>query len=187
MLKVLRYIALTPVRIVRDICEASKVWFGLTKTGYTKAQKVHRTRQAVKNKKATETKNAKLDNVFYESRCKLKELKAINESIVKEVYELDSPTFMRQKIFQVDHNGNLLRDKEGNPIKTSIDSMFEALNQIVPEPSQAHQNTNETVIPVQSTQPTYIAPQANAGFEFPDSSSYFDDESWSEDNDPTII
>lgn len=117
-----------PLNVAKEFIEACQVWQTLFKQGVDSNKKRHAFKQAVRNKNKRNKLANQYDEVFYEANSALMTLKASQNDrsscIEDDTCELDSPTFLRKKIFQTNSDGVLCRDHFGFPIKTTVASMF---------------------------------------------------------------
>ena len=165
-----------PLNVAKEFIEACQVWKTLFKKGVDSNKKQHAFKQAVKNKNKRNKLANQYDEVFYEANSALMTLKA-NQSdqgtcIENDNCELDSPTFLRKKIFQTNNHGALRRDDFGFPIKTTVASMFSQPESI---------EDQETVTVSQSTESQTVNTN-----EYTDSSFYIDEEGFEPEFDPSL-
>ncbi|MFL7013617.1 hypothetical protein [Enterovibrio norvegicus] len=134
--KVLGYFLLSPVRICREFSSACQLLAKEYRDAWSKNVLLRRRdmqfKQAMKTKNSRNAKvgNSKEDKQYFEYTEKLNGLSSQNHTTPKvdvvdpDYGDIEKPTFMRQKIFQVGSNGELRRDSDGNPVKTSITKLF---------------------------------------------------------------
>ncbi|EGR4213910.1 hypothetical protein DDN60_15350 [Vibrio cholerae] len=138
ILKGIKIACYAPVLALQDAYKGF-VWL---KASYFKEYKAEKTRRekdkrfknALKSRDESRKKQLfntdSFDGQFFQFNAKLKELTENASNSERPLYldkiqnaQLDVPTFMRLGIFQT-INGELCRDELGNPIKTSVTSLF---------------------------------------------------------------
>lgn len=165
-----------PLNVAKEFVEACQVWQTLFKKGVDSNKKRHAFRQAVRNKNKRNKLANQYDEVFYEANSALMTLKASQNDrsscIEDDTCELDSPTFLRKKIFQTNSDGVLRRDDFGFPIKTTVASMF----------SQPRAFEDQKTVTVSES----VEPQVVNINEYTDSTFYIDEEGFEPEFDPSL-
>lgn len=145
--KALGLIAMSPVRFIKDGLDGTMFVSGQYKQSWkkqkAKKKKDTQFKQAMKAKKAT-VASKKLaadqhDAAFHKANAKLNMMaKKHHQTVSREETfefssELDTPAYIRQKIFQTDTKGQLVLDKNGYGEKTSVMGMFKQPQKSTPE------------------------------------------------------
>lgn len=146
--KVLRIVLMSPIRFIKDGLKASKFVSGQYKQSWkkqkTRKQKDNQFKQAMKAKKeAVASKKLAADQhdaAFHKANANLKRMAEKHHQTVsrEETFEfsgeLDTPAYIRQKVFQTDNKGQLVLDEHGYGEKTSVKGMFKQPPKITPKP-----------------------------------------------------
>ncbi|MGR5296831.1 hypothetical protein ACPV5U_24455 [Vibrio mediterranei] len=154
------WLILSPVRFASDLSQAIRIWTTSFSKGYVETSSTRKKKARFKNvmndKKNVRSGKAKgirptsNDELLYRSLAEIKTLseqhhensEAIEQYRAEKQLELQMmvPTCVRLGIFQTDGSGQMSRDNNGNPVKVTVQQMF---NQMESKPAVQHVGVQE--------------------------------------------